>query len=439
MTVHARREPTTPKEKSRELQRKLYLAAKRNRNRRFHALYDRIVQPDVLWRAFKEVKANNGRPGIDGQSIEDIKRIGPEQYLKEIASDLKAYKYRPSPVLRVEIPKTDGRKRPLGIPTVRDRIVEQALKIVIEPIFEASFLPCSYGYRPKRSAVQAMTSVKKTLFNNWAVLDADIEGFFDQVDHNILMGLIRRRISDRRVLKLIKQCLTAGVIIQGKRHKTKIGVPQGSPVSPLLANTYLHALDRWWQDHFSGIGELCRYCDDFVVICQNRKTAEKAHGLIAGFLKLLKLNLHPSKTKVVEVASEGFDFLGFHFRKLRSKRTGRLVPYAWPSQKAMSIVRGKIRELTKRDCLHVGASELTESLNRVIRGWRAYFLQANSTKKLADLDRYLHLRLLRFFRKRSGSRGRFSSSDYEQWKRHSGLLYFYPKGRCGITALHAVR
>jgi group II intron reverse transcriptase/maturase len=232
-------------EKSRELQRRLYLAAKRSRNRRFHAPYDRIVRPDVLLRAWEEVRANRGRPGIDGVSIEDVERHGVEAYLAQLAADLRAERYRPSPVLRVEIPKLDGRMQPLGIPTVRDRVVQQAAKIVIEPIFETNFLECSYGYRPKRSAGQAVLAVKEALVRGWAVFDADIEGFFDRVDHGILMGLVRRRISDRRVLKLIDQWLTGGVVIEGRRQATVCGVPQGGVISPLLANIYLHTLDRW--------------------------------------------------------------------------------------------------------------------------------------------------------------------------------------------------
>ena len=422
---------------SRELQRRLYLAAKRSRNRRFHALYDRIVRPDVLWRAWEEVRANRGAPGVDGISIEEVEAAGVETYLVELARDLKAHRYRPSPVLRVQIPKPDGRMRPLGIPTVRDRVVQQATKIVIEPIFEANFLPCSYGYRPKRSAGQAVLAVKEALVRNWWVVDADIEGFFDNVDHEVLMGLLRRRISDRKVLKLIAQWLKSGVEIEGRRQSTRCGVPQGGVISPLLANIYLHTLDRWWQDKHASVGQLHRYCDDFVVICKRCDAAKRAQSLIAGFLGRLKLRLQPDKTHVVGMDSGGFDFLGFHFHKLPSKRTGRLVPYAWPSQKAMAAVRAKIREQTERTRLRVDLRELIGELNHIIYGWRAYFSLGNSTKKLADLDRYVWLRLWRFLSKRQGSHGRLRPEDFAQWERRSGLIYFYPKGRRGHMALHA--
>jgi RNA-directed DNA polymerase len=430
--VHARKSQQHPLEKSRDLQRRLYLAAKRSRSRRFHALYDRIVRPDVLWRAWLEVRANRGRPGVDGVSIEDVERHGVEIFLGELAADLKAQRYRPQPVLRVEIPKPDGRKRPLGIPTVRDRVIQQACKIVIEPLFEANFLPCSYGYRPQRSAGQAVLAVKEALVRSWWVVDADIEGYFDSVDHEILRGLLRRRISDRRVLKLIDQWLRAGVIIEGKRQETRCGVPQGGVISPLLANIYLHTLDRWWSDRHSGVGQLHRYCDDFVIVCRSREAAERACELVAGFLRRLRLILHSGKTRVVDMGAGGFDFLGFHYHKLPSRRTGRLVPYAWPSQKAMIAVREKIRQQTERTRLRVDLAELVDSLSRIIRGWRAYFSLGNSTKKLADLDRYVRHRLWRFLKKRQGPRGRLHPTAFAQWERRSGLAYFYPTGRRGL-------
>ena len=238
--------PTTPVENSRQLQRRLYLAAKRNRNRRFHALYDRIFRPDVLWRAWYEVRKNGGAAGVDGVTIEDIEHQGELMFIRSIWQDLKAGKYRAQPVLRVYIPKPDGRQRPLGIPTVRDRVVQQACKIVVEPVFEATFQDCSYGFRPKRSATDAVRRVKEYLVRGWWVVDADIQGYFDNIDHTLLLALVRRRIGDRRIIKLLCLWLKAGVIEEGQWHPSEVGSPQGGVISPLLANIYLHVLDRIW-------------------------------------------------------------------------------------------------------------------------------------------------------------------------------------------------
>ena len=272
--------PTTPLESSRQLQRRLYLAAKRSRNRRFHALYDRIFRPDVLWRAWCEVRRNGGAAGVDGVTIEDVERQGEMMFLHSVWADLKAGRYRPKPVLRVYIPKPDGRQRPLGIPTVRDRVVQQACRIVVEPTFEASFQNCSYGFRPKRRAADAVRVVKEHLVRGWWVVDADIQGYFDNIDHDLLLGLVHRRICDRRIIKLLRQWLKAGVIEEGQWHTTQAGSPQGGVISPLLANIYLHVLDRIWATRYASLGRLIRYADDFVVICKKKHQAKQALEVI---------------------------------------------------------------------------------------------------------------------------------------------------------------
>jgi len=430
--MHAGNGQHHQKEKSRQLQRRLYLAAKKSRNRRFHALYDRIFRPDVLWRAWEEVKANGGSAGVDGVRLEEVERQGVALFLEAIAGELKAGRYKPQPVLRVYIPKPDGRQRPLGIPTVRDRVVQQACRIVIEPIFEANFQDHSYGFRPKRSAAQAVRAVDKVLKRGWWVVDADIQGYFDTINHDLLLTFVKRRVSDRRVLKLLCQWLKAGVMEEGQWRATALGSPQGGVISPLLANIYLHVLDLQWTKQNPELGTLFRYADDFVVVCRSKTAAERALELIRQIMDKLKLTLHPTKTRLVDMGREGFEFLGFHFHKRSDRRTGKVLPYFWPGQKAMKTVRSKLRQLTGYSRKRVPMAKIVHDLNLVIRGWRNYFSVGNSTKQLKAMDHYVWLRIRRSFLARQGNRGDSLRARFPAWLACCGVEHFYKPGLCGI-------
>ena len=413
-------------EKSRQLQRNLYLTAKKDKQRRFHALYDRIFRLDVLWRAWKEVRANKGSAGMDGITFEMIEEYGVEEYLLDIQEDLQNKQYRPKPVKRVYIPKPDGKQRPLGIPTIRDRIVQQACKIVIEPIFEANFLDSSYGFRPKREAKQATEKVKKELYKNWYVVDADIQGYFDNINHEILLGLLKRRISDRRVIKLCRQWLQAGVIENGKYYPTEKGSPQGGVISPLLANIYLHVLDSYWENH-KELGVIVRYADDAVIVCRTRKDAELAFEHLKRMMTKLKLTLNPQKTKIVDMNKESFDFLGFRYQKFGKTKSGRKLPYMMPSKKAMKKVKDAIRVITCRKSAYEGLEQKVEKLNPLIRGWRNYFQHGNSTKRFKQLDEYVWMKLWRrvYYRRKQKKYRERVLYGFRKWYATSGIEYFY--------------
>lgn len=414
----------------RELQHKLWTAAKQSPGRRFHALFDRVHRGDVLWEAWERVRKNRGAAGVDKVTLAVVEEYGVDRLLGELARDLREGKYRPALVRRVEIPKSDGRKRPLGIPTIRDRVCQQAAKLVLEPIFEADFLPCSFGFRPKRSATDALEQVRKSFPRGQQfVFEADIRDFFGQIDHEQLMGLVGQRVSDRRVLKLLRSWLRVGVLDQGVVSETVAGTPQGGVISPLLANIFLHAFDRAWVEQ--GTGEVVRYADDFVVLCSTRSQAEDAHRRAKALLGSLGLELHPEKTRVVDLreGAEGFDFLGCHLHARMSGRMWeqygkvRYYLHRWPSQRAMKNARARVKALTGRNRVGRDLHDTLAELSRFLRGWGGYFRTGNAAIKFRQLDSYVGWRLKRLMIKRRGRNLRAGQAERwtEAWFHDQGL------------------
>lgn len=383
-------------EKVRQLQRKLYLAAKSDSKRRFHALFDKVYRKDILFEAWKRVKANGGAGGIDKVSISDVEAYGIGRFLEEMQQELIAGRYYPKAVRRTYIPKGNGEQRPLGIPIIRDRIVQMAVKIVIEPLFEADFKDCSYGFRPKKSAHQALDRVRKDTANKgWWVVDADIKGYFNNINHEKLMLMVKQRISDRRILKMIWKWLKAGVMEKGELTESALGSPQGGVISPLLANIYLHYFDCKWEYHYKHLGKLIRYCDDFVVICRTKKDAEHALKAVKAIMERLELELHSEKTKLVSMwdGKEGFDFLGFHHRRKTSETSGGQKfseTHQLPSEKAMRKMRDNIKGVfASRSTLLLDVRKMIEILNPKIVGMRNYYGLKNAGKQLNKIDWYI--------------------------------------------------
>lgn len=405
----------------RYLQRRLWAAAKRSPSRRFHALYDRIYRGDVLEMAWKQVRSKGGAAGVDRQTLAEVEQYGVERFLGELQAVLRAGRYRPAAVRSHAIPKADGGQRLLGIPTVRDRVVQTATKIVLEPIFEADFLPCSYGFRPRRSATDALEALRRGAVHGGGnhVLDADLQDFFSQIDHDQLMERVSLRVSDRRVLKLLRQWLRAGVMEEGGVRHSNLGTPQGGVISPLLSNVYLHVLDEAWTRESAHLGRLVRYADDFVIQCESAETCEEAERRVREILAGLGLALHPVKTRRVDLTEgrEGFDFLGCHLHKRVSGRwleqgVRRYYLQRWPSGRSMKRVRQRVKELTGRNrCGVRDVRVLIRDLNPVLRGWGSYFRTGNAAKKFNQLDTYVWRRLHRFCVKRKGRNLRAGEAD----------------------------
>jgi RNA-directed DNA polymerase len=386
------------------LQHALYRAAKADPGRRFHALYDKVCRRDVLWRAWVMVRSNDGAPGIDKVTLAAVEEHGIDRLLGELAGELRERRYRPLPARRVLIPKPGtSERRPLSIPAVRDRIVQAAVKIVLEPVFEADFLPASFGFRPGLSAHDALQLlIEESARGRRWVAETDIASCFSAISHEKLMEAVEERICDQPVLKLLRAMLRAGVMDGGQVRRAAAGTPQGGVISPVMCNVYLHRLDRAWEDRD---GVLCRYADDLVVMCWSRSQAEAALERLTALLADLGLEPKAAKTRIVhlEEDGEGFDFLGFHHRLVRSRGLGgkaRVLFLArWPADRAMQHARDRIRELTGRRRLLLPPEAIAQDVNMFLRGWAGYFRYGHSARRLSTIRQYARTRLALFISK----------------------------------------
>lgn len=393
-------------EQVRQLQRTLYRTAKQSTAVKFYSLYDKVWRTDVLQEAWRQVKANQGAPGVDGESIEGIVSRGEEGLmLGQLQKQLREKTYRFQPVRRVDIPKPKGGTRPLGIATVEDRVVQTAMKLVLEPIFEADFHDCSYGYRPQRDAKEASRAIRNDLYQGaWSVVEIDFRSYFTTIPHDKLMILIKQRVVDGSMLRLIKQSLKVGVAYQGKIEPMTVGVPQGSPISPLYSNIYLNLLDQVW--HRRGYPEklgatLHRYADDAILVCRlNAKQALEAFEAIA---QRMGLTINREKTRITKL-TEGFDFIGFHFVKRRSPNSGKLSIYIFPSKQAQRNIRRQIKSFTKRRA-PIMPAEYVKLVNQTVRGWVNYYRHTNASDAFRALQRFINIRFRRYLNYRSKGRG----------------------------------
>lgn len=396
---------------------------------KWYTLYGHLLSFRRLMDAFFKVKENNGAPGIDGVTVQEFGENLTEN-IEEIKQELQDKTYKPSPVKRVYIDKGNGEKRPLGIPTVKDRVVQQTLKMVMEPIYEEEFLDCSYGFRPDKSAHMAVEKVVDYLEegNVW-VVDADIKSYFDTIDHELLIDTVAEKISDSSILNLIRQFLTTGIIEEGRWIKTDEGTPQGGVISPLLANIYLHEFDKEMTERGH---KLVRYADDWIILKKSLKSAQNIMEKAKLYLEQeLKLRVHPEKTKLVDARQESFQFLGFYFKLIDDKNTPEnheLKAIFGPSQKSLKKFKSKVREITRRNQT-TSAEVVISELNKILTGWGNYFGIGYVKWLFENLDGWMRRRIrmvqMRSWRtpnkllailKKKGIKGNFKRISMTSWK-----------------------
>jgi RNA-directed DNA polymerase len=434
---------TTP-ENIRTLQRKLYHKAKQEKAYRFYALYDKIYRADILSHAYNLVRANKGSAGIDGVTFGAIETgEGIVSFLSELEEALKSKTYRPDPVKRVMIPKANGDRRPLGIPTIRDRVAQMAVKLVIEPIFEADFCNNSYGFRPRKSAHDAVDDVAYAMNRGYTeVIDADLSKYFDTIPHANLMAVAAERISDGEILRIIKLWLKAPVMEEDKDGKkrnigggkgNRKGTPQGGVISPLLSNLYLHILDRIWERHQleEKLGaRIVRYADDVVVLC--RCGTERPMQMLRRILERLELTLNETKTRIVNAFEGEFDFLGFSIWMGKGRETGKHYPHVQPSKKSLQAIKDRVTNLTTRSRTIMPFDWIVNEVNATVRGWVGYFHYRNCSKTMGYIRHHVEERLITHLRKRHKVRDR--KAGYVRFK-HRALYERYGLYKVPTTAV----
>lgn len=434
-------------EKIRILQNKLYLKAKREPAYRFYLLYDKVWRADILLHAYRLCRANGGAAGVDGQGFEDVEEAGLEAWLAALGAELREGKYRPKAVRRVRIPKPEGGERLLGIPTIRDRVVQQAAKLVLEPIFEAEFEPNAYGYRPKRGALDAVQEVHRGIRHGEVhVVDADLSKYFDTIPHRELMRSLARRICDAKMLRLIKMWLKAPAEETDGRGRTLctgsgdsgVGTPQGGVISPLLANIYIHRLLRTWRKfglerHLGA--RIINYADDLVILCRSRFGAETALRALRWIVERLGLRLNEQKTDLRNAREESLDFLGYTFGPIVSRRTGKRYLGVTPSKKRVKRFKRALKQVL-RPGNQGAAEEVVSQVNRRLIGWANYFCIGTLSRTYRNLDEYTCMLLRKFLVRRHKVPGRGTRRFSNQWLRSElGLVKL--EGRRRVAPLHA--